>query len=46
VAFTQALRKSLAEKPEEIVPYKYMPEVVQAVEDVVEARLKLFSGIK
>jgi len=46
VAFTQALRKSLAEKPEEIVPYKYMPEVVQAVQDVVEARLKLFNGIK
>lgn len=46
VAFTSALRKSLADKPEEIVPYKYLPIAVQAVQDVVEARLKLFSGIK
>ncbi|MEX2029254.1 MAG: class II fructose-bisphosphate aldolase [Candidatus Paceibacterota bacterium] len=46
VAFTEALRKSLADKPEEITPYKYLPEAVQAVQDVVEARLKLFSGIK
>src|SRR3989344_3691102 len=46
VAFTSALRKSLADKPEEIVPYKYMPAAVQAVQDVVEARLKLFSGMQ
>ncbi len=46
VAFTEALRKSLAEKPEEITPYKYLPSAVEAVEKVVEARLKLFSGIQ
>lgn len=46
VAFTNALRKSLAEKPEETTPYKYLPVTVQAVQDIVEARLKLFSGIK
>lgn len=46
VAFTNALRKSLADMPEEITPYKYMPKAVDAVEKVVEARLKLFSGIK
>lgn len=46
VAFTEALRKSLAEMPEEITPYKYLPPTVEAVQRVVEARLKLFSGIK
>ena len=46
VAFTDALRKSLAKHPEEITPYKYLPATVQAVQDVVEARLKLFNGIK
>lgn len=46
VAFTQALRKSLSDKPEEITPYRYLPEAVQAVQDVVEARLKLWNGIK
>ena len=46
VAFTSALRKSLADKPEEITPYKYLPEAVNAVEAVVEARLKLFSGMQ
>lgn len=42
-AFTEALRKSLADKPEEITPYKYMPPAVEAVQAVVEARLKLFN---
>lgn len=46
VAFTTALRKSLASNPEEITPYKYLPPTVEAVQTVVEARLKLFSGIK
>ena len=46
VAFTSALRKSLTDNPEEITPYKYLPPAVNAVEAVVEARLKLFNGIK
>lgn len=46
VAFTNALRQSLAESPEEITPYKYLPKAVEAVEKVVEARLKLFSGMQ
>lgn len=46
VAFTEALRKSLTEMPEEITPYKYLPKAVEAVEKVVEARLKLFSGMQ
>lgn len=44
-AFTETLRKSLAAKPEEITPYKYMPEVVDAVQAVVESRLKIFNHL-
>lgn len=46
VAFTEALRKSLADAPSENTPYKYLPATVDAVEKVVEARLKLFNGMK
>jgi fructose-bisphosphate aldolase class II len=46
VAFTDALRKSLADNPEEIAPYKYMLSPVDAVEKVVEARLRLFNGMQ
>ncbi len=46
VAFTNTLRKSLAENLEEITPYKYMPASIDAVQKVVESRLKLFSGMK
>jgi fructose-bisphosphate aldolase class II len=46
IAFTEALHKSLADNPEEITPYKYLPATVTAVAQVVEARLKLFNGIK
>src|SRR3989344_1999845 len=46
IAFTNALRKSLADQPDEITPYKYMPPTVEAVQAVVEARLKLFNDIQ
>ncbi|OGI89435.1 hypothetical protein A2911_01440 [Candidatus Nomurabacteria bacterium RIFCSPLOWO2_01_FULL_40_15] len=46
VAFTSALRKSLADHSDEITPYKYLPSAIEAVERVVEARLKLFNNIK
>ncbi|MEK7190628.1 MAG: class II fructose-bisphosphate aldolase [Patescibacteria group bacterium] len=46
VAFTEALRKSLAENPTETTPYKYLPKAMEAVEKVVEARLKLFNGMR
>ncbi|MFA6256837.1 MAG: class II fructose-bisphosphate aldolase [Candidatus Paceibacterota bacterium] len=46
MAFTNALRRSLSDSPEEITPYKYLPAGLKAVQDVVEARLKLFNGIK
>lgn len=46
VAYAEALKKSLAEHPTEIAPYKIMQPVVEAIEKVVENRLKLFNGIK
>ncbi|MFH1462472.1 MAG: class II fructose-bisphosphate aldolase [bacterium] len=44
IAFTSALRKSLGEKPEEVVPYKYLPEAVSAVGKIVELKIKLFGS--
>lgn len=46
VAYEEALKKSLADNPEEIAPYKIMKPVVEAIEKVVEDRLKLFNGMK
>lgn len=43
-AWTQALKKSLTEQPEEIVPYKIMPLVVEAVQKIVEEKIKLFGS--
>lgn len=45
VAFTEALRKSLAENPEETVPYKITPAAVEAVKQKVEEKLKLFGSV-
>ncbi|MCX6788707.1 MAG: class II fructose-bisphosphate aldolase [Candidatus Jorgensenbacteria bacterium] len=39
------LEIALREHPIEIAPYKVMPEVIKAIEEVVEKRLKLFSKI-
>lgn len=44
VAWRNSLDKALKENPDQIAPYKIMPEVVKAVEEVVEKRLRLFSG--
>ena len=46
VAYTNALKKSLADNPEETTPYKYLPAAVSAVEAIVSARLKLFNNLK
>ncbi|MEK7579491.1 MAG: class II fructose-bisphosphate aldolase [Patescibacteria group bacterium] len=40
-----ALEKSLADNPNEVAPYKLMKPVVEAVEAVVENKIKLFAGI-
>jgi fructose-bisphosphate aldolase class II len=45
VAYQKALKLTLQDNPEEVAPYKYLKPAVQAVEDVVFARLKLFNGI-
>ncbi|MFA6397361.1 MAG: class II fructose-bisphosphate aldolase [Candidatus Paceibacterota bacterium] len=46
VAFRKGLEESLKENPEEIAPYKLEKKSVEEIEKVVEARLKLFNGIK
>jgi len=45
IAYTNTLRKVLKKKPKEITPYKYMPEVIKAVQEVVEEKIKLFGSI-
>ena len=44
IAYKQAVQMALQENPDEITPYKYMKKVVQAVEKVVEERIKLFNS--
>jgi len=38
------LERGLGAKPEEVVPYKILPSVVDAVREVVVSRLKLFNN--
>ncbi len=45
LAFTQALKLSIQENPDETTPYKIMKPAVQAMQKVVEARLKLFNKL-
>ena len=45
VASTNALRKYLAENPDESAPYKITKPTVDAMQKVIEARLRLFSGM-
>jgi fructose/tagatose bisphosphate aldolase len=40
------VKKSIEEHPNEITPSKILEPVVDAIEDIVESRLKLFNGIK
>jgi len=44
VAWRRGLETALAKQPDEIVPYKILPSVVNSVRDAVGPRLKLFSG--
>ena len=46
VAYEEGLKKSINDNPEEVVPYKISKPAQDAIEAVVEARLKLFNGIK
>jgi fructose-bisphosphate aldolase, class II len=44
VAWRRALESSLALKANEVAPYKVLPQVVDAVKEVVRARLLLFNS--
>jgi fructose-bisphosphate aldolase class II len=46
IAFDEALKQSIIDNPNEVVPYKLLTPAVDAIEKVVEDRLKLFNGIK
>ncbi len=45
VAYREALENYLKENPTEVAPYKILQPAVDAIEKVVEARLKLFNNI-
>jgi fructose-bisphosphate aldolase, class II len=45
LAWRRGLDGALAKQPNEIVPYKILPQVVDSVKQVVTARLELFSGL-
>lgn len=44
VAYVEALRKSLAENPDETTPYKLFPSVIEAVKSKVVEKLLLFGN--
>ncbi len=45
VAWRRGLEEGLAKRPDEVVPYKILPEAVEAVKQVALSRLRLFNGI-
>lgn len=45
VAWRRSLEASLAGKPDEVVPYKLLPPVVDSVKDVIKSRLELFNNL-
>lgn len=45
VAYKEALQKFLAENPSEVAPYKVLKPAVEAIEQVVYNRLKLFNNL-
>jgi len=46
VAYRDAMKKSLVENPDEVAPYKFAKCAVEAVEKLVEEKLKIFSAGK
>jgi ketose-bisphosphate aldolase len=44
VAWRQSLEESLKRQPNEVVPYKILPSVVESVKQVVASRLALFTA--
>ncbi len=45
VAYKDALKKSLDENPKEVAPYKILATSVDAVEEVVESKLRIMNGL-
>lgn len=43
LAWRQGLEDSLAKQPDEVVPYKILPSIVESVKRVAASRLKLFN---
>jgi len=43
LAWRQGVERGLNQNPEEITPYKILPEVVRSIEEIVSKRLNLFS---
>lgn len=46
VAWRQGLEKGLAERPDDVVPYRILPYAVDAVKQVALARMRLFNGMR
>ncbi len=46
VAFRDAVRNSLEGDPDQVAPYKIMKPAVEVMQEVVEGRLRLFSGLE
>ncbi len=44
VAYTDTLREELNENPDEIVPYKYLPEEIEAIKEVVKKKIVMFGS--
>jgi len=44
LAFTEGLRGVLRDNPQQIVPYKYLPQVIKKIQKVVEKKIKLFKS--
>ena len=44
MAYTDALKRMFKKKPDEVTPYKYMPEAIAAVQKIVEDKIKLFKS--
>jgi fructose-bisphosphate aldolase class II len=45
IAYRDALKKQIAEHPDEVAPYKIMKPSVEAMKAVVSDKLKLFAGL-
>jgi len=45
VAYKQGLMKGLSENPDEVAPYKFLRPAVQAIQEIVEKKLKLFNNL-